>query len=234
MRTIIFALAVVVLALTGVRTYAADVTPRRYSLDEPTAYNWTGGYFGIHGGYVDHSIGIGGDSTPDQNPAGGFGGAQTGYNYQFSSNVVAGVELDISMGQSSDEQKDGKSIVQESTVDLFGSVRGKLGYSFGRVMPYGTAGLAFEQASLSESCPAGVEFGHCSKTGKYTDKTKYFDTGLIYGGGVLIGLTPELTVFAEYLNADFGKDEHKLGNHSSDRSADQDASLVRGGLNYRW
>jgi opacity protein-like surface antigen len=74
---------------------------------------------------VSHNRAVDGDAS------GFMGGAQIGYNWQFSQFVV-GVEGDISA-----TDLDG--------INWLATVRGRLGYAWDRVMPYATAGLAIAE-----------------------------------------------------------------------------------------
>ena len=82
------------------------------------AYDWTGPYVGLTGGY-----GWGTSS-------GWIGGAYAGYNFQVNPNWVVGLEGDIvATGKSSNSW--------DSTL------RGRLGYAYDRYLFYGTGGVAF-------------------------------------------------------------------------------------------
>lgn len=75
--------------------------------------------------------------------SGFVGGAQLGYNLQFS-RVVLGIEGDI-------------SFVDWEETDAFGTVRGRLGYAWERVLPYVTGGLAVVDSDTGWTAGAGVE-----------------------------------------------------------------------------
>ena len=82
------------------------------------AYNWTGPYLGLTGGY-------GWGTT-----SGWKGGGYAGYNFQVNPNWVVGLEGDImASGQASNSWDS--------------SVRGRLGYAYDRYLFYGTGGVAF-------------------------------------------------------------------------------------------
>ena len=82
------------------------------------AFNWTGPYVGLTGGY--------GWGSSD----GWKGGAYAGYNFQLNPNWVVGVEGDI-MGSG------------QSTNGWDSTLRGRLGYAYDRFLFYGTGGVAF-------------------------------------------------------------------------------------------
>ena len=123
---------------------AADVYARGESLkDAPSDYmpaiTWTGFYIGAHvGATVDHTIEgtecvskcRSGEADLDNT---GLAGLQIGYNWQTARNLVLGVEGDISFPFDEDD----------AGFDTLASVRGRLGYAFGKSMIYATGGVAF-------------------------------------------------------------------------------------------
>lgn len=127
-------------------------------------------------------------STLDD-PSGWFGGGQIGYNYQFSNNVVVGVEADIFYGSlKSDASITGNTSVEynqtfpgapeyaytnipfetsslqiESKLEYFGTARIRIGYAFDRFLPYLTGGLAWGYNTVSQT-----GFASSGTTGYYT------------------------------------------------------------------
>jgi outer membrane immunogenic protein len=80
-----------------------------------------------------------------------LGGVHAGYNYQFSDNMVLGVEADIDY---SDMSGDGNlsfggvtdsAFSGSSELDWQGSISARLGYAADRFMPYLTGGVAFRK-----------------------------------------------------------------------------------------
>ncbi|MGO9483672.1 MAG: outer membrane protein [Rhodomicrobium sp.] len=173
--------------------FAADIyTPSAPYATVILPPTWAGFYIGANGGYGGNS-GLGFDedvtkvtaafpTTPQpysylrgsDTIAGGFGGGQLGYNFQFGS-WVAGFETDI---QGSDIQGSGAQAMFNPTigaattacgatgfgtlagrafgvcaaksdlsVDWFGTVRGRLGYALGGTLLYATGGLAYGDVS---------------------------------------------------------------------------------------
>ncbi|MCJ2100200.1 outer membrane protein, partial [Methylobacterium sp. E-046] len=94
------------------------------------------------------------------------GGGQVGYNYQFTpgSGVVIGVEADaqyLDFGRSRNNAITSAAVAPGyyvtdprglSSLDFFGTVRGRLGYAFDRVLVYGTGGFAYGSGSADRSC----------------------------------------------------------------------------------
>ena len=92
-------------------------------------FSWTGFYIGGNAGY---GWGTGKDASDlfGLEPQGWFGGGQAGFNYQFDNSIVAGIETDIQGGVIS-EGVPGFSW----SLDCFGTVRVRVSFSFGRVVP---------------------------------------------------------------------------------------------------
>ncbi|SOR27483.1 putative 31 kDa outer-membrane immunogenic protein precursor (omp31) [Methylorubrum extorquens] len=97
-------------------------------------------------------IAFGGNSRSD----GFVGGGQIGYNYQFTpgSGVVIGIEADaqyVDFGRDRNRFLATSPLAAQqvfnpnglSSLDFFGTVRGRLGYAFDRDLFYGTGGFAY-------------------------------------------------------------------------------------------
>ena len=134
MRTSIFGWAFLATLMTSA-AFAADpmaVAP------VASTFNWSGGYLGVQGGYgwgdSDHLLG-GTNETAHNNADGGVFGGYAGYNYQFSNNMVLGVEGDIAWSG----QNGGPDIIVSpagvpnppnavsTDVEWTGALRGRLG-----------------------------------------------------------------------------------------------------------
>lgn len=167
-------------------------------------FNWTGFYAGVHGGWGW------GDSTVG-NLDGYAIGAQLGYNYQLVSGMTFGVETDLTFSGI-----DGAGAGGIFTADYIGTLRGRLGYAFDRVLIYGTAGLAYAGGDLQVA-------------GLSNDRTHY---GYAIGFGIEGMITNNLSARLEYIYTDFGTRTYQsvLG----PRSVGFDASQLRAGVNYRF
>ncbi|MGO8953833.1 MAG: outer membrane protein [Rhodomicrobium sp.] len=170
---------------------------------------------------------------------GWFGGGQIGYNWQPAGaggykdgpvlgNFVFGIEADI---QGADINGSGTVVVggvaatASNTLDWFGTVRGRLGYSFGSALLYATGGFAY----------GGVEDKLSVLTS--TVSNSYTATGYAVGGGIEYKLTPAWSVKAEYQYIDLGSD--KLATtaayyiHAS-AEYEHEYNTVRLGVNYHF
>jgi outer membrane immunogenic protein len=203
---------------------AADL-PRRYNpmvtKAEPMyspVYNWTGFYLGIQGG------GAWGDSewssSDSFNVSGGLIGGTIGYNWQAGS-MVLGLEGDAAWTNISGDTNSCIATNCETSVNWLGTVRGRLGFAFDRIMPFIAGGLAFGNV---EANPAG---------GAGRTETQF---GWTIGAGLEVALAGNWTAKAEYLYVDLGDFNCGLacnGNLGND-NVSFTTHIVRGGLNYRF
>ncbi|WP_267360322.1 porin family protein [Methylobacterium sp. GC_Met_3] len=126
-------------------------------------------------------------ATFRNNSQDGFsGGAQIGYNFQLTpgNGVVFGIEADaqyLDFGRSRNSSfisggalAPGYYVTDPrglSSLDYFGTVRGRLGYAFDRTLVYGTGGFAYGSGSADRSF------------GGYAGNDS-FRTGYAVGGGI--------------------------------------------------
>jgi outer membrane immunogenic protein len=153
------------------------------------AYNWTGFYLGINGGGGwGHSSWD--TSTDHIGVSGGMAGGTAGYNWQFGKAVV-GLEGDIDWAHLTGANTSTLCPAGCTTSDSWlSTVRGRVGYAFGGIMPYLTGGLA--AGDIRASTPA---FAGASQT----------KTGWTAGGGIEFALPGNWSAKAEYLHVDLGK-----------------------------
>jgi outer membrane immunogenic protein len=174
-------------------------------------FTWTGFYFGVNAGYgfdansrntTNYALPYGSVvNSPDTNAVisvnnrsnndGFTGGAQVGYNYQFTpgSGIVVGFEADAQyvdfarrtngtlnytgFGNRGFAFSEPRAYVATSGngLDYFGTVRGRLGYAFDRTLVYATGGFAYGSGQDDQNF-AGNRFRDS------------FRTGYAVGGGV--------------------------------------------------
>lgn len=230
--------------------------------------SWTGFYVGGNLGYAkadsDSKVALGGDwstqtpalqefiinnSQDKQNPSGASFGFQAGYDYQFESKVMLGIEIDY-------YELDLDKSRQTPLLDLPGgpadfafsnkvevnhtySLRPKLGYAFEKTQLYVTAGYAWTSAKFSSDLVS--EFNY-SKVGKKSKKL----SSLIWGIGVEHKFYDNVSAKLEYLKIN-GDDtsytaEYREGSNfappafsfSEKFNVDLDYDIIRAGINYRF
>ena len=218
--------------------YAAASMPPVYKampMGVPAAFSWTGFYVGAHGGYA-WARATGADLHIDQR--GGFGGIQAGVNYQFWDHWVLGIENDVSFAGIKGSTNlgcggggggnDGGGCDTAGTitikVDAFGSFRERVGYAWGPVLLYETAGVGWAVAR-----PHIVVTNDPSQLGTFDDRRLM--TGLAAGGGIELAATSNLILKAEYLYFDFPDKNFLAGTHQKG-AADEHIHTVRAGVNW--
>jgi opacity protein-like surface antigen len=146
--------------------------------------NWTGFYVGGFAGAADGRDKITYVGTPFPTAGskpwvfGGLGGVDIGYNYQFATKWVVGVEGDAAATNTHGGQTAGQVAGLSAPAVAFGpfgasvgpspifftnqdqtnwmaTLTGKLGYAWGRALFYGKAGVAFEDSTIATACIFG-------------------------------------------------------------------------------
>ena len=218
-RFVAAALGVVALA-AALPASAADLPRATYKAPAyvPAAYNWTGFYLGINAG--------GGFGNSDWNgflvsnsPSGGMVGGTAGYNWQgIGSPWVFGIEGDIDWTGISDNTLCG-GLVCSTKNTWFGTVRGRVGYSIDRFLPYFTGGVAFGDIKANRTFFTG---------------TSDTNAGWTIGAGVEGVIVGNWTAKVEYLYADLGDITCNPIACGGATNVDYNVNIVRGGVNYRF
>jgi outer membrane immunogenic protein len=192
--------ALLALATTAV----APVTAQAQQVG--AAPNWTGLYAGAHGGVGAGSI-RGGSAT------GGLIGGQVGFNAQ-ADRVVLGVEADAT--SSGFEHKGFNGGGQTFRQKWIGTLRGRAGYAFDQVMPYGTIGVAASSNEFSDV------------SGKADKKT----LGWAAGAGVEAKLTDRISARGEIIHYALGTGTYNTP--VATYRLDSRTNVLRAGVNYRF
>ncbi|WP_409568274.1 outer membrane protein [Methylobacterium sp. E-041] len=231
--------------MAGLASAEAADLPRRAPPPPPPvppAFTWTGFYAGVNAGYAFRESGKGftdptyGTVTGGAAKGGFAGGGQVGYNYQLTpgSGFVVGVEADIQGTAFAKADAAYLGTVPYASVrpslDYFGTVRGRVGYTFDRVLIYGTGGFAYGGGSASANAAAYPY--------ALPDTTR---TGYAVGGGIEYAFTDRISAKIEALYLDLGKrvsgatyyDAATATYYGAGRS-DAGFGLVRAGLNYQF
>jgi outer membrane immunogenic protein len=234
MRKILFStLAVAALATAA---QAADLPSTKSApvfMSPAPAFTWTGFYVGANLGYgfsaANDQFRTNGVNIPTFggiSPKGVFGGGQIGYNWQFNSPLVLGLEGDFQGSGIRASSFFGGKYTAKSELDWFGTVRGRAGYAIDRALLYVTGGYAVGSIKNSVSFPGWFEGN--SRTA----------SGYAIGGGVEYALTGAWSVKAEYQYLNFGN-RNLTGTQGAYTGVggtvrDDAFHTVRLGLNYRF
>lgn len=208
-----------VAALATAPSRAADlpqVAPTYATAPVPVAaYDWTGLYVGINGGYGwgDFAAAPGNHI----NASGGLVGGTLGYNWQWG-HLVAGLETDFDWSGIGGRRgaQAGLPAVR-ADLNWVGTVRGRIGYAMDRVLFYGTGGLAYGNER--------VRFAGLGSD----DKTP---VGWTVGGGVEFAVWQNLTAKIEYRYTDLGRDRFTVP--GATMRAGYRGSTILAGINYKF
>lgn len=182
------------------------------------------------------------------------GGGQVGYNYQIG-NLVIGVEADAQYADL-DRRRSGTVTTlsgpavpgfigavnsSQPGIDFFGTVRGRVGYAFDRVLVYGTGGFAYGDASRNNNqCQLadGSFAAGCSRN------NNDFRTGYAAGAGVEYAFTPNIIGRIEglYVDLDRNRATNLVGAvggapvyfTASSRKNDDSFGIVRAAVSYKF
>lgn len=229
-------LASAILVATISATQAADV-------DAATAFDWTGFYAGVHGGYgvpsFDGAFDTGelpGDPESvtygdDINADGLMGGIQAGYNHQIN-NIVVGIEADASFTDFSGDTEDDQNDIVEAKLDYLASLRARAGFTLDNILVYATGGVAYANGKYKLIDDA-ADFDDAESFNLKID-----EFGYVVGGGIEWAATETVSLRVEGLYYGFGD---KVGLDEDDPDVDEDDYLefkdlyvVRGGVSFRF
>ena len=226
MRRVIPA-CIAMLAAMSIATaaHAADVAQRSAIPTKAPGYvvpfSWDGLYGGINGGWAwgrsDWDV-LGLGST-DFNVDGGIIGGSLGYNWQLGATVL-GLEGDLDWSNVKGSSANAVCIgaVCEMRNNWLGTTRGRIGYAFGRMMPYFTGGAAFGDVKMSSALGSETE-------------TR---VGWTLGGGVEAAIVGPWSARLEYLYTDLGKANCGATACGASTDVGFHNNLVRGGINYHF
>ncbi len=218
----------------------------------PLPSDWTGFYVGAHAGV---SSGYSAWSATQPGGAGlsgslnfftpydvfnghgsHFAGVSGGYNYALPSRLVAGLEADVSFpGFLGASQSFSSAVIgsanYEDTVNMFGSVRGRIGYDANPWLYYATGGLAWTYDKFTRTqFGAGPVFGAPAGTVETSFAGR---VGWTVGAGVEAPIVPGWTAKIEYLYSQFGTSAVTFPLGGQKFESDLSMHQVRLGLNYK-
>lgn len=188
------------------------------------ARNWTGFYLGIFGGYHAGDLkesGCVGLCALNPKLEGGLFGVQGGFDYQFSNNIVVGAfamapivfpDTTINIGCAGcDFHTDGQYVV---------IVGGRLGYAWGRALPYVFGGAGFASVKV-----------HADIT-NVTVKNDYVGPAL--GLGVEYRLIGNVSVDARYTYMSLPKRTYDFAPPGNASQIGETSNNFTLGINYRF
>lgn len=197
-----------------------------------------------------------------------FGGG-AGYNFQLTpgTGFVFGAEADWTWtdlarrrAYVSATQVPGDLSIFRQNLEWLGTVRGRLGYAFDRLLVFGTGGFAYGDVTYNARFFQNTT-GLLAYRGRYSD----IETGYVYGGGIeyalpedsffsrfnllsLVGIRAEaITLKVEYLRYDLGRRSVLVDSNgpngrlipngpsgSYTSRFNTEGSIVRAGFNYKF
>lgn len=187
--------------------------------------NWTGFYIGVNGGGAWGNSGWAG-APVDFDVSGGLIGGTIGYNWQFGTWVL-GLEGDADWANIKGSTSSGLcagGFTCETKNSFLSTVRGRLGYTFDRWMPYVTGGAAIGNIKASTPGLSNV------------DNT---NVGWTVGAGLEYAFAPNWSAKLEYLYVDLGDVSCGTGSAcnfgaAANNKVDFTTNVVRGGVNFRF
>ena len=194
------------------------------------------------------------------------GGGQIGYNYQFGtgSGIVVGIEADaaytdlnrlqtfsnttnLAAGVTPSAAQFTRVNQYRGGLDFLGTVRGRIGYAFDRVLVYGTGGFAYGGVDNQV-----VLYGPNTTTPFFVGRQNNIETGYAYGGGIEYAVPTDsffcrlnffnssaVTVKVEYLHFELGNRTIAIPGVNGAPGAyaarvRNEGDLVRAGINYKF
>jgi outer membrane immunogenic protein len=190
------------LLLTATPPFAAEPLPP--PPPPVPVWTWTGFELGLHagGGVGTTTVNFLG-SNDSYSTHGAFGGLHLGYNYQFAGPLVIGLQLEYNFagitGTTFDVPFRSLPLINFARTDIaeFGSVDGRIGLAFDRVLIYGIGGWAYGDIRNQIQCG----FVACSPFVGGVPITRDFAAnryGYDVGGGIEYNIFGNWTVRGEY------------------------------------
>jgi outer membrane immunogenic protein len=242
--------AAVAAAAAGNLTSASAVDlpaamPMKAPMMMAPAYDWSGFYIGGHvGGVWDHRTvttnnTVTGVAVPiftgTGNLNGVTGGAQAGFNFMLAPGWVAGFEADVSGagldGTTAVSVFRTGSAQHHNTLDLYGTVRGHVGYAVNNVLLYGTGGFAWADEKITRTQLTG---NLANATAGIAETATATGVGWAAGAGLEWGFAQNWSARAEYLHLDLGKQSFMFPLAQQRNDAKVNLDVARLGVNYKF
>jgi outer membrane immunogenic protein len=212
---------VVIGAVAAAGTASAADIPQPYS---PTpvavspAYNWTGFYIGVMGGYgMSNRVTVNGIAGTNAGLKGGFVGSTLGFNYQ-SGHFVIGIEDDAAWSSIGKTSVNFGVTTQEQML-LIGSLTGRVGFAADNILVYGKGGYAYLLNDLNLSGFVGSAW-----------EIRYHP-GWTVGAGLEFGFAGNWSAKVEYMFARYLDEPYVLFGGTT---LGADVHTIKAGINYRF
>jgi outer membrane immunogenic protein len=198
--------------------------------DSGWAYDWSGSYIGINGGYGlghQNTVDIANIVSGDEMLSGHVMGGYMGTNHQMT-RLVIGTETDFSVGKIGGPFQIAGSAWACGTaamgckteVQWFGSWRARAGIALNSFLPYATAGVAI----------GGVDSVFTGAV--VNERVTGFGYGYVVGGGLEYAVMKNLTIRAEALHYALSDVKEAIG--ASEIAVDTSFNVVRAGVDVKF
>jgi outer membrane immunogenic protein len=228
MRRIALTLATMMAPVVAAQVAAAADIPFKAPVLKPSPhveFNWTGFYLGLnYGTGVSQSTGTtrGFVGSFDRTGAGFTAGVQGGYNWQFATHWVAGIEADFGwLGISRSFLDINEQFTFGTKSHWLATARGRFGYTASPSYTYVTGGYA--AVDIEDEASA---FG-------FTTTEKGTQSGWVLGGGIETVLGNNWSAKTEYLYVDAGNRSFFDPIAGEPFEFTHTFHVFRSGLNYR-
>src|SRR6185437_9449539 len=118
----------------------------------------------------------------------------------------------------------------EQNINALGSARGRLGWSFGRLMIYGTGGLAVADRTVQTFLTTG---GPVPPSGTPTNGQSYWQMGWTAGAGAEYALASQWSAKLEYAYYSFGNHTSVVDGLAPVRTTEHE-NILKLGINYHF
>jgi outer membrane immunogenic protein len=217
-----FLSTVAVFSLTTLAS-AADFPQQQPYVRAPQAvspaYDWTGFYVGVMGGYgFANDATVGNIAITNANLNGGFAGGTVGANWQIGQ-LVVGVETEAAWSDINVSSTVGLVTLMDK-VQSFGSVTARAGFAANNILFYGKGGYGWMDNQISASA-LGLTLAE-----------SHFHSGWTAGGGVEFAFAGPWSMKVEYMYAQYFKETYLASLGGVSLAAN--VNTVKAGINYRF
>ncbi|WP_316862825.1 outer membrane beta-barrel protein [uncultured Cohaesibacter sp.] len=203
--------------------FAADL---HTVFDTQSAYDWSGLYMGVQygmgNGTINSKDGTNKTSFKFNTGDSSTGGVLAGWNFQ-QGNIVYGLEGGVSVNELKGNYSGSALPYQNNDYVWHAEARGRLGYSFGRFLPYVSAGLLAGEYYVKSGATA---------TGSTADIDGVF--GYTAGAGVDVRIAQNFSLRSEYIYQNYGKSNYQLASGPTTLTNDYDVHIARAALLYHF